>query len=96
MKSPVTLSSGNPIAILGACKRAAVKGGWLLAEWVEFSDTARACLGAECLPEEFASFLAVVEERFAVTRGPLFDPDPSKWAPQSEPPARDLPPPDES
>lgn len=96
MKPPVTLNSAAPMFVLFACKRAALRADWRLVEWVEFSDTARACLGPECLPEEFAAFLRVVEERFEVTRGPQFDPEPSKWAPKSEPPARDSIPPDES
>lgn len=75
------LDNGNPAAVLGAAKRAALKANWSLRAWVEFSDTARACLTPDCAPEEFAAFLRVVEERFAVTRGLNFNADPSSWAP---------------
>lgn len=64
---PVTLRNGSPVEILGACKRAALKADWLLSQWVEFSTTARACLTADCEPEEMSKFLDVVRERFAVT-----------------------------
>ena len=68
----VTLRSGSPIEILGACKRAAIRDGWLLERWEEFSKTARACLTADCAPEEMGKFLDVVRERFAVTEAPGF------------------------
>ena len=80
-RPPVTLDNGNPAAVLGACKRAAMKANWGLRAWVEFSDTARACLSPDALPEEFALFMRVVEQRFAVTRTTRFNPDPTSWAP---------------
>ena len=76
-RPPVTLDNGNPAAVLSACKRAALKANWGLRAWVEFSETARACLSPDALPEEFALFMRVVEQRFAVTRGPRF----AEWAP---------------
>lgn len=80
-RPPVTLDNGNPGAVLSACKKAALKANWGLRAWVEFSETARACLSPDALPEEMALFLRVVEQRFAVTRGPRFNPDPTAWAP---------------
>lgn len=80
MKPAVFLTSGNPARILGDCKKAAVKADWSLAQWVEFSATARACLSPEAASEEWACFLRVVEERFDVTRGPRFNADPSSWS----------------
>ncbi len=80
-RPPVTLDNGNPAAVLGACKRAAIRANWSLRAWVEFSDTARACLSPDALPEEFALFMRVVEQRFAVTRTTRFNPDPTSWAP---------------
>lgn len=80
-RPPVTLDNGNPAAVLSACKRAAMKANWSLRAWVEFSETARACLTPDALPEEMVLFLDVVEQRFEVTRGARFDPDVSSWAP---------------
>lgn len=80
MKPPVFLRSGQPIAILGACKEAALEADWLLSRWEEFRRTAEACLTADALPEEYECFLRVVEERFEVTRGPKFQ----EWSPTSK------------
>lgn len=77
----VFLNDGAPIVVIAKCKEAAIKANWSLRAWDEFSVTARACLQASCTPEEFALFLRVVEQRFTVTRGPRFDPDPTTWAP---------------
>ena len=66
------LWKGEPITILGDAKKAALKAGVSLAWWVEFSTTARACLTADCAPEEMAKFLDVVRERFDTTEAPGF------------------------
>ena len=76
---PVYIASGNPQRILSDCRKAAVKAGWLLSTWDEFATTARACLTPDATVEEHATFLRVVEERFAVTRGKGFDADPATW-----------------
>ncbi len=52
--------------MLKRCKLAALKVDWSLREWTEFSTTARACLTADCEPEEMALFMEVVRERFDV------------------------------
>ena len=65
--TPVTLRSANPLAVLSACKRAALKADWKLAEWVEFSASVRACFTEAALPEEEALMLAVVRSHFDVT-----------------------------
>lgn len=77
MRPPVFLNSGSPPEVLAACKRAALKADVPLRWWVEFSGTARACLTADALPEEYECFLRVVSERFEVTRGPRFE----EWKP---------------
>ena len=66
------LWKGEPITILSDAKKAALKAGVSLAWWVEFSTTARACLTADCAPEEMAKFLDVVRERFDCTEAPGF------------------------
>ena len=66
------LWKGEPITILGDAKRAALKAGVSLAWWCDFSETARACLTADCEPEELALFLTVVRERFDCTEAPGF------------------------
>jgi hypothetical protein len=66
MKPRVRLTTTEPIKVLADCKRAALKANWLLSEWVEFSATCRACLTADCEPEEMALFMSVVRERFDV------------------------------
>lgn len=76
---PVYLASGNPQRILSDCRKAAIKAGWMLSTWDEFASTARACLTPDATVEEHATFLRVVEERFAVTRGKGFDADPASW-----------------
>ena len=83
-KPPLFLNSGNPAAVLHEAKKVAIKADWSLARWEEFSKTARACFQPDCLPEEYAAFLKVVDERFEVKRGPRFDPDPRSWAPHPD------------
>ena len=73
------LDNGNPAAILRAAKRAALSDGWTLAQWTEFSDTARACLTPDCDETEHAKFLDVVRERFDVVPSPSFDDAPASW-----------------
>ncbi len=68
MRPPVRLTSEEPIKVLAQCKAAALKADVSLAWWVEFSSTARACLTADCEPEEMAKFLDVVAERFHVIK----------------------------
>ncbi len=72
VRPKVTLRQGNPIAILTACKYAALKCDVSLLWWEEFSKTARACLSADCAPEEMQLFMAVVRERFEVSEAPGF------------------------
>ena len=67
MRPPLRLTSTEPIAVLAAAKRAALKADVSLAWWVEFSSTARSCLTADCEPEELSKFIDVVSERFDVT-----------------------------
>lgn len=75
----VFLSSGNPVAVLGRCKQAAVKAGWSLAQWVEFSASVRACFTPEALPEEQEQMMAVVRSHFEVTTANDFTTDPTQW-----------------
>jgi hypothetical protein len=57
----------KPVAVLSECKKAAIRARVELGWWVEFRTTAMACLSADCLPEEAALFMRVVEERFSVS-----------------------------
>ena len=66
MKPPVRLPTTEPVDVLKRCKLAALKVDWSLREWTEFSTTARACLTADCEPEEMALFMEVVRQRFDV------------------------------
>ncbi len=76
-KPPLRLTKAEPVEILAAAKRVALKAEWLLSRWEEFSKTARACLTPDCLPEEMAKFMDVVRERFDVTTTPTFES--SQW-----------------
>ena len=73
---PVRLTSGAPLAVLGACKRVALKADWSLRRWCEFRDSAQACLTAECSPEEHSKFLSIVRSYFTVELAPGFTVDP--------------------
>lgn len=53
--------------ILAKAKEASIAADMSLRFWDEFSRTARACLGADALPEERDAFMKVVRERFEVT-----------------------------
>lgn len=72
----VRLVNGSPIAVLGACKRVALKADWPLRRWVEFRESAQACLGAECSEDEHRKFLSVVRSYFTVELAPGFTADP--------------------
>lgn len=63
----VHLRDGNPLSVLSACKRAAMRAGWSLEQWVEFSASVRACFSDEALPEEVDLMWSVVRSHFAVT-----------------------------
>lgn len=56
----------HPLAVLSACKRAAIRERWLLEEWVTFSADVRACLTPEAKPEEEEEMWRVVREKFDV------------------------------
>lgn len=73
---PVRLTNGAPLAVLGACKRVALKADWSLRRWCEFRDSAQACLTAECSEDEHRKFLSVVRSYFTVELAPGFTSDP--------------------
>lgn len=77
----VRLTNGQPIAILGACKRVALKADWPLRRWEEFRESAQACLGPEASIEEHQKFLSVVRSYFAVELAPGFSIDPTFHTP---------------
>lgn len=63
----VYLRDSNPLSVLSACKRAAIRADWSLARWCEFSASVRACFTDEALPEETDLMWSVVRSHFAVT-----------------------------
>ena len=65
--TPLVLRSSNPLAVLAAAKRAALKADWSLREWDEVSKSVRACFTEEALPEEAELMLAVLRSHFDVT-----------------------------
>jgi hypothetical protein len=80
----VTLPSGNPGHILGACKRAALKERWLLEQWTSFREAAMRAMTPDAHPDEHERFMAVVRAHFTVTLGPMFSADPSQWRAKPE------------
>ena len=65
--TPLVLRSSNPLAVLSAAKRAALKVNWSLREWDELSKSVRACSTEEALPAEADLMLAVLRSHFDVT-----------------------------
>lgn len=72
-KPRLYLKSGNGAAILSAASRAAGKGGWTHAEWLEFSRKARRL--------EWEPMFALVMSRFEVHTASSFSADPLNWRP---------------
>ena len=68
MKPALRLRKGDPLSIRSAARAAAKAAHWELAQWDEFAATFDACFSPDALPEEMALALAVVEERFEVTK----------------------------
>lgn len=63
----VHLRDSNPLSVLSACKRAAIRADWSLKKWSDFSASVRACFTDEALPEEIDVMWRVVRSHFAVT-----------------------------
>lgn len=78
-KPPVTLTSGNPLKVLEACRRVARKADWRLEQWDSFRGAASRCFSAEAQPEEHHAFMAIVRAHFDVTLASSFSDDPSQW-----------------
>ena len=67
----VWLRSGNGLAILSTCIKAADKAGWSLKEWRAFSRKARAA--------DWEAMFALVCSRFDVACAASFSKDPTNW-----------------
>lgn len=76
---PVYLSNGSPIAVLGTCKKVALKADWSLQRWTDFATAYRGCFSADALPEDHARALDIVRLYFTVTLGPRFSANVAQW-----------------
>lgn len=56
----------QPLYVIGAAKKVALKCDWSLRQWVEFRETVSSELDETASPEAFARFMGRVEEWFDV------------------------------